>query len=392
MLSVLGTAAADDAGPSAAAAVNDRQWVYAAPASGSARRGSVGRGMRLPVYRTERGSGCRTVWYEVHREGWLCGDGAVAGPLAPDAPYLPVLEPGELLPFPVAFVREGGAPLFSRLSDVEADYSERWLEKGYGTSVRRRIWHDGQRLYETASGDYVRASDVHMARPSTFRGVALEGREAIGWTYRASTRVYDRPPERGARASSRGMEARTLLRFVAETEVGGEAWLELEEGGFVRRRDVREVEYADPPAGTGPYDRWFDVIRSRQVLVAYEGARPAYATLISSGRAGHATPPGQYRIWVKLISGRMANEEPDDPEESPYYLEDVPWVMYFNDDIALHGAYWHSGFGQVRSHGCVNLSPIDARWVFEFASPTLPAGWWSILPTGSDEGSLVRVR
>jgi lipoprotein-anchoring transpeptidase ErfK/SrfK len=142
----------------------------------------------------------------------------------------------------------------------------------------------------------------------------------------------------------------------------------------------------------GPYDVWFDVDTAHQVLVAYRGEVPIFATLVSSGRRGHSTPPGAFRIWVKLITGRMANEEPSDPEENPYYLEDVPWVMYFNDDIALHGAYWHGSFGHVRSHGCVNLSPLDARWVFDKAQPALPRGWWSVLPSADDPGSLVRIR
>jgi lipoprotein-anchoring transpeptidase ErfK/SrfK len=50
-----------------------------------------------------------------------------------------------------------------------------------------------------------------------------------------------------------------------------------------------------------------------------------------------------------------------------YYLEDVPWTMYFDEARALHGAYWHNGYGYPRSHGCVNLSPGDARWLYEWA-------------------------
>ena len=50
-----------------------------------------------------------------------------------------------------------------------------------------------------------------------------------------------------------------------------------------------------------------------------------------------------------------------------YYLEDVPYVMYFYGDYAIHGTYWHSNFGYPMSHGCVNTSPWDASWLFSWA-------------------------
>jgi hypothetical protein len=184
----------------------------------------------------------------------------------------------------------------------------------------------------------------------------------------------------------------TPLRFAAELELDGTAYLQLVDGGYVRASDVRRVEYLPPPEEVGPFAVWFDVDRAHQVLVAYRGKQPIYATLVSSGRPGHETQPGVFHVWAKLITDRMADEEPSDPEEQPYYLEDVPWVMYFDEDRALHGAYWHKAFGHVRSHGCVNLAPLDARWAFDHAQPELPRGWWSILPTAADPGSVVRVR
>lgn len=74
-----------------------------------------------------------------------------------------------------------------------------------------------------------------------------------------------------------------------------------------------------------------------------------------------------------------------------YSIENVPWVMYFRDSFALHGAFWHSGLGAVRSHGCVNLSPDDARWLFHWTSPTLPDGWHAVFATERDPGTRVYV-
>jgi hypothetical protein len=65
----------------------------------------------------------------------------------------------------------------------------------------------------------------------------------------------------------------------------------------------------------------------------------------------------------------------DVASDGPYSIEDVPWVQYFQGSYALHGAFWHDNFGYVRSHGCVNLAPEDARTLFSWTEPKLPEGW-----------------
>jgi hypothetical protein len=87
----------------------------------------------------------------------------------------------------------------------------------------------------------------------------------------------------------------------------------------------------------------------------------------------------------------MENVERDDVD-SHYSLQEVPYVQFFDGAVALHGTYWHRDFGRVRSHGCVNLAPLDARWLFDFTEPRLPRGWAAAYPAAVDEGSLVRVR
>ena len=83
----------------------------------------------------------------------------------------------------------------------------------------------------------------------------------------------------------------------------------------------------------------------------------------------------------------------EDEEARRYYaIQDVPWVMYFARGYGLHGTFWHRSFGQKRSHGCVNLAPLDAEWLFFWTSPQVPAGWTAALPTQYEQGTLVRVR
>jgi len=107
-------------------------------------------------------------------------------------------------------------------------------------------------------------------------------------------------------------------------------------------------------------ERWIDINLTTQTLTAYEGRKPVYAAVVSTGLPHTPTPVGQFRVWVKLRY--------DDMQGPGYYLPDVPHVMYFHRGYGLHGTYWHHNFGRPMSHGCVNLSNGDARWLFDWAS------------------------
>ncbi len=143
------------------------------------------------------------------------------------------------------------------------------------------------------------------------------------------------------------------------------------DGLAVEREHVRVARRA-PEDERVESDTFIHVDLDEQVLVAYENGDPVYATLVSSGKEGYDTPRGVFRIAKKFLSVTMSGE---DPHDGPYEVEEVPWTMYYWESYALHGAYWHDDFGKVRSHGCTNLSPSDARWLFGWTSPELPAGW-----------------
>jgi len=124
-----------------------------------------------------------------------------------------------------------------------------------------------------------------------------------------------------------------------------------------------EVEVAPipDPAPVWAIDeaRWIDVALSTQTLTAYEGQTPVNAYLVSTGLSQTPTPTGQYRIWIKLKTDDMAGAD--------YYIEHVPWVMYFFEGYGLHGVTWHANFGHPMSHGCVNQPNDMAEWLFNFA-------------------------
>ena len=117
-----------------------------------------------------------------------------------------------------------------------------------------------------------------------------------------------------------------------------------------------------PPEGvtTG---RWIEVDLAEQILAVYDNYQLVFATVIASGLEPFWTKPGLFQIYQKKETETMRNNDPTDY----YYLDNVPWTMYFDKARALHGAYWRTRFGYPQSHGCVNLSVGDAHWLFNWA-------------------------
>jgi hypothetical protein len=108
-----------------------------------------------------------------------------------------------------------------------------------------------------------------------------------------------------------------------------------------------------------------------QYLVAYEYDTPVFMTRVATGamlRIGtYYTPRGLFSTYHKRATRHMAA---GDVAASGFDLPGVPWVMYFTESgISLHGTFWHNDFGHPRSHGCVNLTPQAAKWLFRWTAP-----------------------
>lgn len=157
----------------------------------------------------------------------------------------------------------------------------------------------------------------------------------------------------------------SLVNIYSTVEVDGWHWYQIGYRQWVKQTQVAMIKVLDRPTEIDT-ERWIGVDLYEQVMVAYEGNRPVFATLISSGLSEWSTNEGLFHVYVRYQRTVMtgAYGKPDF-----YYLQEVPWTMYFDNDIALHGAYWHDGFGYRRSHGCVNLSVMDAHWLYHWASP-----------------------
>lgn len=111
--------------------------------------------------------------------------------------------------------------------------------------------------------------------------------------------------------------------------------------------------------------RWIRVDLSEQLVVAYEGKKPVRAFVVSSGLPGTPTVTGEFRIRTKVVEQVMTGGV----GSGYYYLPGVKWVQYFYQDYSFHGTYWHNNFGNPMSHGCLNMTNADAKWLFDWAGP-----------------------
>jgi lipoprotein-anchoring transpeptidase ErfK/SrfK len=183
--------------------------------------------------------------------------------------------------------------------------------------------------------------------------------------------------------STGDLEWRSAVKLTGKQKMeGSHLYYEAEGGFYVDDRSAGRVDPAKKMPGWAKNgEKWIDVNVTKQTLVAYEGTKAVYTTLVSSGEAGLGDPEttkstkrGIYRIHTKYISITMDS----DVVGEEFELRDVPYVQYFESGYALHGSYWHDVFGQPKSHGCVNLAPEDARRLFFWTEPQIPPGWHGV--------------
>lgn len=208
--------------------------------------------------------------------------------------------------------------------------------------------------------------------------------------------------------------------------LAGKKYYALDGGRWVRDSDASLViRPRKLPKAARRGEKWIEIDLSEQTLILWEGERPVYATLVSTGRPAvgdpkttTATPRGVFRIYAKHISATMDSDEgsgrrlnetktlkPGDEGYVPqrgdgiygvsrrrghglFKLRDVPHIQYFKDNYALHGAYWHDVFGIPRSHGCINLAPVDSHRVFRWTTPHVPDEWHGM---NTDHGTIVLI-
>lgn len=412
-------------------------FVYERPDFSSPRLGYLRSGTVVARSSAAEGfAGCAKGFYRIEPQGYVC-----VGKTASLDPELEIARidrhPDRDAPLPYRYAEAGRVPpdLLTRLpsGDAGAHFDRQsWSHRGVLDRVPRflsgglpSLRSNGERmselqlvagtavarssfalvdLFEHEGRGWGVASDLLLVpldrvvpvEPSRFRGLEL-GAEAplpLAFVMERGAHLYALD-ERGALSTERTLEYREAVLLTGEERrLGGRMFLVTRDGRLLRKdvESVRVEGRAEAPHWAKEGRPWIDVSILDQTLVAYVGTRPVYATLVSTGRDGvgdpdssQATVQGEFLIHTKHVTHGMSS----DVEGDVYDHRDVPYVQFFKDGYALHAAYWHDGFGRPRSHGCINLSPEDARWLFEWSEPRVPEGWHGALSLL--EGTLVSV-
>jgi lipoprotein-anchoring transpeptidase ErfK/SrfK len=121
-------------------------------------------------------------------------------------------------------------------------------------------------------------------------------------------------------------------------------------------------------------EKRLEVRLDEQLLLAYENGRTVFAARISTGgkrlSGKYTTPVGDFITYHKRPTRHMAA---GDIASNGFDLPGVPWVLYITEGgISFHGTYWHNDYGSPHSHGCINMTPQAAKWLYRWTMPTVP--------------------
>ena len=216
---------------------------------------------------------------------------------------------------------------------------------------------------EVNPGQWVQEEYLGGARVSHFAGVLFDEPP----TYQLAWLLLDTKPSPRPGAEpvpgTAWIPRYTLFNIYAQAVVDGWRWYLVGPNEWIHQTRMGKVTPVARPEGVS--GRWVAVDLYEQTLVAYQDDTMVFATLVSSGLEDWPTREGLFQIWDRHEETKMSGAEgaPDF-----YYLEEVPWTMYFDNEIGLHGTYWHDGFGYRHSHGCVNLTITDAHWLYEWTA------------------------
>ena len=300
-------------------------------------------------------------------------DMAEIGLTIPPRPLPAVIPPADLTTSPVQVAKlniEATDPgfIYGSLEDAAAGTNPtREIAPGNGlrfVSFINSTQVDGKWFVQLKSGEWMRASPAGY---SYYQGLEFKKTPAndFGWMI---DRVRARSgPSWNAPEIGELLPQFSVIQIYQVVEAEDMEWFMIGPDTWVPHHKARRVRVdTSPPEGV-TNNRWISVNLYDQTLSVYENNQLIFATLTATGGEPYFTRPGLFQIYQKkpleTMSGAFEAGKTD-----YYYLEDVPWTMYFDQARALHGAYWRSWWGMPGTHGCVNLSIGDSNWLFQWAN------------------------
>lgn len=319
------------------------------------------------VYRTDPGDclplGPSTFITELAQRG-------ISYPIRP----LPAQKPDPALQYaPDAYlsVTSGAISMYATLEDAISGSPVQSLGAGlmkYLAIIQRVDRAEGI-FYGLTSGLWVRAADIDAScciRSGRFQGLLFADNPPNSFGWIVDQAVPRTAPGYLAPEKKMTLYRETVVQIFDVQTADNTKWYMIGLDTWVERRYIRQmVVNPTPPEGIDR-NRWIEINLYEQTLAVYEDNRLVFATLIASGIDPFFTRPGLFQVYEKLEKTNMSGAfEPD--RSDYYYLENVPYTLYFDEARAIHGAYWRTLFGYPQSHGCINLSIGDAAWIYSWA-------------------------
>lgn len=241
------------------------------------------------------------------------------------------------------------------------------------STVQAVVQNEGQTWYMINYDEFVVADDVRVVDDSEFTGFEIKTRPERPFGWMIVDYWYSDTPGADPAPGNLKLPRYTFFEVHDAVEADdGWIWYNIGNGRWMRQTYVSLVDPNPRPAEVGADEFWVEVDLYEQSFAAYEGDQMVYAGLVSSGLNQWPTHEGLFQVWSRHERIKMSGAE---GEIDYYFVEDVPHTMFFDNDIALHGAYWHDRFGYKHSHGCVNMPPRDAEWVYNW-STNAPNDLW----------------
>lgn len=276
-------------------------------------------------------------------------------------------------------VRTANAPVYGSLEDAVQNRKKnaiRTIASAFTyISYLAEHYVDGKRFYEVDPGAFMTANDViRIGTTPRMQGLVFSRTptHAFGWVLSylhpgpGPLETKRTPGTAVADYTGHVLTELEIVPVYAEEKVGEEEWYMIAPDEWVPGKVIaRVIPNTTPPEGV-TNDRWIEVNLYEQTLAVYDQRRLVFATLVATGYEPLWTRPGLFQVYQKFETAPMRGAG-DDGTSLAYYLEDVPFTMYFDKARALHGAYWRTKLGFVQSHGCVNLTVGDAHWLFDWA-------------------------
>jgi len=275
------------------------------------------------------------------------------------------------------YVSQRNAPVYASLEDAQSAKKKNAIKKLDSSftfvSYTDEAVIDGKRFYMVEPGAWMTAADVsRIGVLPPFQGLIFSStpRNDFGWvlSYLSSGPVETKSTPGFSQEDYTGhtLENHEIVQVYYIERADGIDWYMVAPDEWLPQNVVaRVIPNPTPPDGvTG--NRWIEINLFEQTLAVYDQGELVFATLIASGLEPFWTQPGTFQIYEKHETTPMRGSFEADRSDA-YYLEDVPWTMYYDDARALHGAYWRTNLGFPQSHGCVNLSVGDSHWLFDWA-------------------------